>query len=58
MENLVEKDPNSIKFVLNNMIDSYYPARPNNLENMCLYDFVSNYVYNYKIKKSNKLDVN
>ena len=56
LENLVEKDPNSNKFVLNNMIDSYYPARPDNLENMCLYDFASNYVHNYKIKKSNKLD--
>ena len=29
----------------NNSIDDFYPARPNELEEVCLYDFVKHYTY-------------
>jgi len=29
----------------NNMLDNYYPNRPDNLEKMCLYDLATNYDY-------------
>ena len=28
-----------------NLLDTYYPQRPNDLEDVCLYDFVANYDY-------------
>lgn len=36
-------NPNSSHIYCNNLIDNYYPNRPNQLENMSLYEFASKY---------------
>ena len=28
-----------------NLVDTYFPQRPNDLEDVCLYNFVANYDY-------------
>jgi hypothetical protein len=38
-------EPDSTSIYHNNILDNYYPNRPTALENMCLYDFASNYEY-------------
>jgi len=46
-------DDNSDEIYHNNLIDNYYPNRPNVLEDICLYDFASN--YNYSSKSCNHM---
>ena len=42
----VEKlDPSSTDILEGSMVDIFYPARPKELENVCLYDFVQWYEY-------------
>ena len=42
----VEKlDPSSTDILEGSMVDIFYPARPKDLENVCLYDFVQWYEY-------------
>ena len=42
----VEKlDPSSTDILEGSMVDIFYPARPKNLENVCLYDFIQWYEY-------------
>ena len=38
-----EHDPNSTNIFENNLIDTFYPQRPESMEEVCLYDFVANY---------------
>ena len=40
---LQENDPDSADIFEDNLIDTFYPQRPRQLENVCLYDFVSEY---------------
>ena len=40
---LKSMNPNSSHIYCNNLIDNYYPNRPNQLENMSLYEFASKY---------------
>ena len=39
-----EQDPNSTDIFEANLIDTFYPERPDDTEDVCLYDFVANYV--------------
>ena len=39
-----EQDPNSTDIFEANLIDTFYPERPDDMENVCLYDVVANYV--------------
>ena len=39
-----EKDINSTAVFEDNLVDNFYPQRPSHMENVCLYDFVANYV--------------
>ena len=39
-----EQDPNSTDIFEANLIDTFYPERPDDMEDVCLYDFVANYV--------------
>ena len=41
-------DPTSMEIFEENVIDNFYPERSNNLENVCLYDFVKLYRYTGK----------
>ena len=45
LKDLLESDPDSISIFNSNLIDDFYPARPAELENVCLYDFVKHYTY-------------
>ena len=45
LKELLENDPNSLNIFDNNIIDDFYPARPNELEEICLYDFIKHYTY-------------
>ena len=37
-----EHDPNSINIFESNLVDTFYPERPDEMEDVCLYDFVAN----------------
>ena len=39
-----EQDPNSTDIFEANLIDTFYQERPDDMEYVCLYDFVANYV--------------
>ena len=38
-----EHDPDTEDIFEDNLIDTFYPQRPQELEDVCLYDFVANY---------------
>ena len=40
---LSKSDPDGEDIFESNLVDTYYPNRPSNLENVCLYDIVANY---------------
>ena len=37
--------PKSENIFVDNLIETFYPRRPQNLKNLCLYDFVTTSVY-------------
>ena len=39
-----QQDPNSTDIFEDNLVDTFYPERPDEMEDVCLYDFVANYV--------------
>ena len=39
------KNPNAEDIYAPSLIDNFYPTRPSELENVCLYDFVAHYKY-------------
>ena len=43
LQKLQEENPNSTKIFEDNVIDTFYPKRPADLESVCLYDFVKDY---------------
>ena len=43
LKELAEKDPQNKDIFEDNLIDTFYPQRPSELEDVCLYDFVANY---------------
>ena len=45
LKELLENNPDSVNIFDNNIIDDFYPAQPNELEQVCLYDFVKYYTY-------------
>ena len=38
------KNPNAEDIYAPSLIDNFYPTRPSELENVCLYDFVAHYM--------------
>ena len=52
---MAESDPENKDIFEQNLIENYYPERPNKLDDICLYDFVDYYGYdndgNRKLKK-------
>jgi len=45
LEEVAKHNPDSEDIFQSNLLDTYYPQRPNDLEDVCLYDFVANYDY-------------
>ena len=43
LKDMANDNPETEDIFEDNLIDSYYPQRPRDLENICLYDFVANY---------------
>ena len=43
LKDMAKDNPETEDIFEDNLIDSYYPQRPRDLENICLYDFVANY---------------
>ena len=43
LSEIKEQDPNSKDIFEANLIDNFYPKRPNDMDDVCLYDFVANY---------------
>ena len=44
LKELADNNPDSTEVFENNLIDNFYPNRPSDLENVCLYDFVKWYI--------------
>ena len=42
---MAAKNPNAEDIYAPSLIDNFYPTRPRELENVCLYDFVAHYKY-------------
>ena len=40
---IAEHDPDTEEIFEDNLIDTFYPQRPESLEDVCLYDFVAKY---------------
>ena len=43
LQEIAKHDPDTEDIFEGNLIDTYYPNRPRDLDNLCLYDFVSNF---------------
>ena len=43
LQEIAKQDPNNKDIFEDNLIDKFYPQRPSELEDVCLYDFVANY---------------
>ena len=42
LQEIREQDPNSTNIFEPNLVDTFYPERPDEMEDVCLYDFVAN----------------
>ena len=54
LEDVAKHNPDSEDIFQSNLLDTYYPQRPNDLEDVCLYDFVANYDYCGKDSRTGK----
>ena len=54
LQNIHKKDPESEDIFEDSLLETHYPKRPINLENVCLYDFVANYDWYAKDKQGNR----
>ena len=46
IQKLAKDDPDSDDIFAQNLFENYYPERPADMEDVCLYDFVANYDFN------------
>ena len=54
LKELEELDPGSENVFMDNLVGNHYPDRPQNLEGVCLYDFVTKYTASGKDKSGHK----
>ena len=54
LQEIAKENPDSENIFEDNLIDTYYPQRPINLEALCLYDFVANYDWYGKDDSGNR----
>ena len=54
LQEIAKHNPDSEEIFEDNLIDTFYPQRPANLENVCLYDFVAYYDWQGKDDNGNR----
>ena len=54
LQEIAKENPDTENIFEDNLIDTYYPQRPINLEALCLYDFVANYDWYGKDDSGNR----
>ena len=54
LQEIAENDPDTEE-ILDNLLDTYYPQRPDSLEDVCLHDFVANYDWQSKDSRGNRM---
>ena len=54
LQEIAKHNPGSEEIFEDNLIDTFYPQRPANLENLCLYDFVAYYDWQGKDDNGNR----
>ena len=54
LQEIAKENPHTENIFEDNLIDTYYPQRPINLEALCLYDFVANYDWYGKDDSGNR----
>ena len=55
LQEIAENDPDTEEIFLDNLLDTYYPQRPDSLEAVCLHDFVANYDWQSKDSRGNRM---
>ena len=55
LKELLENDPDSVNIFDSNVIDDFHPAQPDELEDVCLYNFVKWYVLSEVDSSGNKM---
>ena len=55
LQEIAENDPDTEEIFLDNLLDTYYPQRPDSLEDVCLHDFVANYDWQSKDSRGNRM---
>ena len=48
LQEIAKRDPDTEDIFEDSLLDTHYPQRPNDLEDVCLYDFVANYDWQTK----------
>ena len=48
LQEIAKRDPDTEDIFEDSLLDTHYPQRPNDLEDICLYDFVPNYDWQTK----------
>ena len=55
LKELADNNPDSTEIFEKKLIDDYYPTRPEDLKNVCLYDFVKWYTYKHTDASGNRV---
>ena len=55
LQGIAKNDPDTEEIFLDNLLDTYYPQRPDSLEDVCLHDFVANYDWQSKDSRRNRM---
>ncbi len=53
LPDIAKENPDTEDIFEDNLIDNHYPQRPQDLEDVCLYDFVANYDWQSKGSSGN-----
>ncbi len=54
MQDIAKENPDTENIFEDNLIDNHYPQRPQDLEDVCPYDFVANYDWQSKDSSGNR----
>ncbi len=54
LQDIAKENPDTEDVFEDNLIDNHYPQRPQDLEDVCLYDFVANYDWQSKDSSGNR----
>ncbi len=54
LQDIAKENPDTEDILEDNLIDNQYPQRPQDVEDICLYDFVANYDWQSKDSSGNR----